>query len=471
MEAKKYPLSPSQQLLSLSRQASTHKALTNVPTYVIVDDELDQDLLEKALRIAISRWDVFGLRFYSLDSKSEADFGTMGTVPGKGFFQTFGHAREPVFIKRKDFRGSTQQQMDAYLSSVGSKPLKFLDAPQAGFIIFNPPQGGTGIFSVFSHFIMDSWGISVFNKDVIDIYKALETGQPLPKEMAAYEDTLETEFAYASSERAEADKEFWDEELGAHGEPMYTDPRGAKVLELARKKAKNPNHRTAPTFFLRTKAAHHVQTVDAEVVKGWQELLGEVGVPSMQVLLQVAMRIYLGKVCNTNDVSMYLALARRGTLKEKFSGGSRVQVIFFRTILEDDLTFKEALQQVLLKQDVLVRHGQINSLEIFRILTEAHAKPRTQGYISTGFTFQPLPMDVGYGMKTKTQWYCTGAAGQILYLTVMDHDGTGGLRFYYEYLTNLFTESDIAAFHAGILGVLQAAIKNPDATIAELKKA
>ena len=68
----------------------------------------------------------------------------------------------------------------------------------------------------------------------------------------------------------------------------------------------------------------------------------------------------------------------------------------------------------------------------------------------------------------ETRWYSNGAVAQPFYLTVMDGDGTGGLKCYYEYMSNVIPRKEIADVHRYMTKVMVEGAKNPDITMKEL---
>ena len=55
-----------------------------------------------------------------------------------------------------------------------------------------------------------------------------------------------------------------------------------------------------------------------------------------------------------------------------------------------------------------------------------------------------------------------------IYLTVMDGDGTGGLKGYYEYQTRIINEETLNKFHSYLINSLQTAVENDELTLGQL---
>ena len=180
-----YPLTPSQGLTVMNRTWCIHRNVINIPTSVIVDAALDLDLLEQSVRLAVGRWDSFGIRIVK---------------QGRQWQQYFA---DPALIslKRKDFQGQTRAEMEEFFYREARKVLPLSQSPMAKIWVFADPEGNSGVFSVINHLIMDSWAISNFYADVIGVYQSLVDGLPLPKAPVSYESLLIQELADLESDR------------------------------------------------------------------------------------------------------------------------------------------------------------------------------------------------------------------------------------------------------------------------------
>ena len=68
-----------------------------------------------------------------------------------------------------------------------------------------------------------------------------------------------------------------------------------------------------------------------------------------------------------DDVSVNNAIARRATLKEKKSGGTRIHSFPFRTCFSKDVRFIDAVYTIRDKQNELFRHANYNPTEYFAL--------------------------------------------------------------------------------------------------------
>jgi hypothetical protein len=233
---------------------------------------------------------------------------------------------------------------------------------------------------------------------------------------------------------------------------------------------KKPNCRYGQIFSLRTKANNVMLLFPRELVEKMEAYCAANNLP-MQSLVLAAYRNYHSKVCNNEkDIMFYSALARRGTLQEKNTGGTRIHFMPLRTIIDENETFKKACQIISENMVPVFRHGSFSSLEMIDIWKKAFNVPEIGTYVSTTVTFQPVKLSSPDGMKLETKWYGNGAGGLAVYLTVMDGDDTGGLKFYYEYQTHAVTMETINKLHSYMMKMLEAGVSNDEITVGELLK-
>lgn len=358
--------------------------------------------------------------------------------------------------------------MERFFHREAGKVLPLTESPMAKFWVFTDPDGSSGVLSVINHLIMDSWAIGNFYADVLGVYRSLAGGGPLPKAPVPYEGVLAKELAYLQSDRYKADKEYWHKELTA-SEPLFTSLKGSQELAAHRAKRKRPDARECKSFYLRSKGEHIVKVVSADDVARCKEFLVEQRFPSLQVLFALALRTYLAKVNDrTPDVTYGATLARRGTLEEKRTGGSRVHHFDFHTILPESTTFMEALEALLDQQNQNYRHMDFPSVEAMDITQKAfHQRPGIT-YSGVLMTFQTMAVALDDGMTFRTMWYGNGATAIAAYLTIMDDDGSGGLRCYWEHSLTRMPARYIEDAHDFMVRAIRAGIERPTITLGEL---
>lgn len=446
-----YDLTSSQRLLKLQQNYNVHRQCNNICTSILFDKSLSFDVLKKALETTYDRIDSLRIRI---------------TKNGKKVAQYFTDSIPPE-IGLLDFTGRTAEYQEKALTGIARKRITYYDKPLSKAYLLKSYDGKQGICFVVSHMILDSWGINVFYNDVFNVYESLMNQKPLPKPPFSYEKLLQKELDYETSPKCQADREFWKSDADA-GEPMFTHVNGPEFLEKYRAKQKKPGIRYASTLTLFTKSRNLMLWFPGDVTEKAGRYCADNNL-SMQLLFLLAYRNYFAKVNNRErDIIFDTSVARRGTLEEKNCGGSMVHALFIRTILDEDMTFREALDKMAERQAAVYKHADYDFIRILSMQKERYGIKPTEHYDTAMFTFQPLSTSHSDTTACYTNWYDNGAYPGLFYLTVMDGDGTGALKCYYQYRVHSVKEETVKKLHSYIVNCIRTGVENDKITVGEL---
>jgi hypothetical protein len=255
-------------------------------------------------------------------------------------------------------------------------------------------------------------------------------------------------------------------------EPMYTDFNGMGRLITQRRENNNPNQRSAMVISRNPEAAISVFELEKEPSDRLMQFCLDNQVP-MATLLLMGLRTVLSKFNNDEkDVSVKSCIARRGTLLEKRSGGTRIHFFPLRTIIEPETTFYEALHIIQGEQNKLFRHANFDPIDLTMRRSKHWGLTPGSSYESLSLTYQPMTIQRGkYDMPDinyKTMWYTNGVAGQPLYLTVMHRAEDNGLNFSFEYRKDAVTKDEMEYLYYYLCRVLFRGIEDKDRTVGQI---
>ena len=445
-----YDFSFAQRVLFFSQKYTLHKQVNNIATLAVTDQKLDLPILTQAIKRAVQRNDSFNIRFESVKGEPK---------------QYFSEYEEPI-IGSLDFEGITREAMDKELLKIAKKRVTKNGKPMYKIYIICSPEGTHGIYFVVSHMILDSWGITTFFKDILAVYSALKSGTEMPKPLYSYEELLKEELNYRNTPAYEKDREYFEHLFVKEDEPIFTHINGPGILQDYREKKGDLSLRCAPTFNLRSKADNRVLSINKELVDEMNTYCADKKV-SMQSLVLLAYMGYLAKINYVNDVTIYTVVARRGVLKEKNTGGTRVHFYPFRVVFTREATAVNACKSIDQQQSALYRHANIDPLEVMKIVQETYGAPQEATHFFSSLTFQPVKLSVE-GMQLYTKWYGNGAASNPIYLTVMDGGFEGGLKIYYEYQMSVVSFETVQKLHSYIEKALGKCVRQEDVAVGDL---
>lgn len=215
-----------------------------------------------------------------------------------------------------------------------------------------------------------------------------------PKEMRSYIEQLEKDLEYeAGSKAQQRDREYFHKLIG-QSEPIYNGIDGPGALLEERKK--NPNARAALFISKNVDSALDIFHLEEEPTARLLNFCEQQHI-SLQCLLIMGIRTYLQKMNGNDDVSINVAYARRATLAEKKSGGTRIHSFPFRTIISEDTTFLDGIHMIRGGQNEIFRHTNFDPVEYFTYRRQLYPVEPGRTYEPMSLTYQPMTMeDLGF---------------------------------------------------------------------------
>ena len=455
-----YPLAAAQNLHFYCLKYCPAKQVLNIGSSLTIQVDLNWDVLRECIKEAIARCEAMRLRF-----AEDKD----GTV-----YQYVVRQDDSV-IEQFDFTGWTQEEADAKMREWTETPFARYDSPMHRIVIIKMPDGFQGIYIAVDHMTMDAQSLILFFRDIIELYASrMYEGIDYPKPMSSYIKQLKKDLEYeAGSKASQKDREFF-QKLIASSEPIFADIYGPGKLEAERKATGNPNLRAATntsnnvdanitTFHLETDpSARMFQFCEDQQV-------------SMTCLLLMGLRTYLQKENNLDDISVTTTIARRATLQEKRSGGTRIHCFPFRTIVPREDTFIEGIYKIRDMQNQYFRHANFSPTEYYYYRSQYYKLADGQTYEPLSLTYQPLAMryegpglEKLDGIQYRTARYSNGVAAHTLYLTVSQNATDNGLDFCFEYQTGVVTPEKLQEIYYYLCRIIFRGIEDCSRTVGEV---
>ena len=436
VERKYYDLTPSQNLMYFALKFIPEKNVVNIGTVVWLHENIDCELLKVAAYKAIWRMDALRLRLKKV----------------KGQIKQYVSEEEPKEIKIEDYSNYSKGDIDEILEKWTSTPFKYNDKELYDVSIIKGSENVTGLYIKVNHVVMDAWGLTVYAKDVINIYLAMKDGKELPEEPAKFVPLIEKDLEYMNSKRMQKDYEFIKEKwktpaVFASVEPKYVGKRY------------RPNN-------LSFKGKQKVMTLDKSSVARINEFCRENRI-SQQTLFILGSQIYFYKLNNTDKSMVNSVLARRSSMDRKKAGGMMVNNLQLKVECPYGVSFKEACEKLTKEQFELYRHGDFPyQLAHDYVLKQAGIKSG----LLTDFTitYQPAKIFTDNRIKAKVQNYFNGSSSMNLYLTIMDTLDSGELDFMFQYKVAVVSDEIVDELYRVMIKAVEIGIESSNKTIGEI---
>lgn len=448
-----YKLIPSQDTMYIIQKFTFHKNVAQIPVSFALDLDIDFNLLTKALNIEIERNDSLRLRFKMQD---------------KEVVQYFLPEYKIDSVKVLNFK--TLEEQNKFFNADAKKPVRFLKDEIFRIYFFNAYNGYKGVFIDSSHLAIDAAGILVFFTDLFAVYKALRDGTEMPAPLYSYEDYLKKELKIMEDkDRYMKGAAFFKQYHARYGVPFYAGVHGPGHLEAVRKKEKKPDltvgHAYSPKYDKALSMVRHVSPEDSKIIL---DFCKEHNI-APETLLLLAMRTYCSKLnYHYPDICQLVLCDKRITYKDRRTGGCMAQPILVRTYIEEDKTFKEALQTVFETRASLFKHLNFPYTHGLHIMTEMYHLDLTQAPAAHTFSWLPLPAEYYSKYKMEFKAYDLGRYFSPLYSIFYPDPQTNGISVNYVYRCKLITAEQVDDLFRNTIKIVLKGIENPDITIKEL---
>ena len=461
MERKYYPLTAAQRMHHLWINQYHTQQVSGVSVVAALQADLDMELLEKCIHEEIQRYGCMRVRFTKPDEDGEV--------------KQYIVKRDDRKLQQFDLSEMTMEEADAVMQSWAYETFDGDDIPMCEVRLMKLPERYKGFFIHMDHRLIDSCGLVVMINDVMKLYTYYRFGAPKPEPMADYEEVLQLDLTKASRQkRFLKDKKFWDDQLDALGEPLYSDIQGTGVLQETREKHNDPTLRAADierkNLFVQVKD----YVLETEPTKRMLDFCQTHQI-SVTNLLLLGIRTYLSKVNDgQEDITIQNFISRRSTKEEWTSGGSRTIMFPCRTVMAAETEFLDAAYEIQNVQNHIYLHSNYDPDLIVQEMKRRYHTPEHTTYESCYLTYQPMTVSVDNpyleGIQTHAKWFANGAATKKMYLTV-SHTPDGGTNFSFHYQTAHLCEKDMEVMYYYLMRILFTGMENPAMTLGEIMEA
>lgn len=453
-----YPLTAAQKMHYNWIQAYKTQQVSGVSVLASLKSELDFGLLKKCIQLEFERYGCMRVRFTRPDEQ--------------GDIKQYIVNRDTRDIPLKDLSGMSMSEADHLMQQWAYKTFDGNDIPLCDVIMVKLPEGYNGFFIHMDHRLIDSCGLVVMINDLMQLYSHYRFQSEYPEDLADFEQVLVKDLKRAGNEKRFAkDKKFWNDQLDALGEPLYSDIQGPSVIEEARKLHGNPKLRAADIemkdLFVEVKDYY----LGPEPTKNLIDFCMNHQL-SMTNLLLLGIRTYLSKVNNgQEDITIQNFISRRSTHDEWTSGGSRTIMFPCRTVIPAETEFMAAAYEIQNVQNRIYMHSNYDPALIQEEMRRRYHTPEHTAYESCYLTYQPMPVKLEnphlVNIPQHSKWFANGAATKKMYLTV-SHTENGGMNFSFHYQTAHLSEHDMELLYYYMMRILFKGIAEPDMSVGEI---
>lgn len=421
-----FPLSRSQQNIWDLEQAFPGTSMNNISATIWIRGRIDLTVLQNALNQVLAA-----------DSSLRARVTLRGKTPLQ-YHAPFSALTCPVL----DFSLTDQEGIEHWETAVTREPVPLLDSPLCHFYLFRNGETSGGMLVKTHHIVSDGWSQLLLCNRIAQTYLAMLAGQKKPLDACPdYRVHLEEETAYFSSRAFLKDQDYWSRTLAQAGPPSTLKAvRGAALSPVGCRR----------TFPLPEVLNHAIYSFCTE-----QRV-------APFAVYYMALAIYLKRMGGPNRFTIGVPIHNRTNYTARQTSGMFVSTLPFCNELDEDWTPNQFVRHLNEAWYGLLRHQRFPFSEI-EALPRAHADRLF--HIALSYQDSKIYESEDASVVFSGRWHYGGYQAEHLCIHLTNLEDHRRYTVDYDYLTQLFSEQEIAVFHQGICHILEQVLADTDRPI------
>ena len=426
---KLYNLTSPQNAIYLTEEYASGSSVNLISGNVLIDEEVNFDLLEKALNLFVQRNDAIRIRVCMENNKP------------KQYIQDY------IPFKLKKVFISDPSELNKFNTNIINTSFNFFDSDLFWFTLFKFKDNTGGLNVTFHHIIADAWSMSLFVDEVIDIYSKLLKNEDIPiKSEYTYLDFINSEQEYEDTSRFQKDKAFWSDCFDSEPEPSLISDKKTQIVSTSAKRK---------SYILDEKLYSKINGLCTTYKC------------SIYTFLMAIYSLYLARINNSNTSIIGTPILNRSNFKEKKTLGLFVSTLPFYSKINFDDNFNDYLKQISENQMKFFRHQRYPYSTLLEDLKKKY-----------NFSYNLYDLAISYqnarinkedvDIKLHTNWFFNNNCSDTLQVHFYDMDDTGTINIYYDYQISKFDEKDIENIHNRITNLILQVLKNPQVSLKDL---
>lgn len=397
----------------------------------LIKENINIDLLKKAINILVSRNDSFRIQL-ALENSDPVQY----------FVQYEPFDIEVVKVSsEKDFRNLED--------SMVKEKFTLLNSPLFKFKLALFPNGYAAVVLNIHHIISDSWSLGITIKEIVKIYHSLINKTEYTTPVISYIDFINSDKNYITTNKYVKDKEFWKNYL--------SDFSNVTSIPSVDRKTNNLDESR--------KASRLTYFIDKDMMNKINDYCKNHKLSVYSFFMSV-ISIFIANSSNSDDIVIGSPILNRTNFKEKNSTGMFISTIPFRTHVLPDISFVDFATKNTVDIMTTFRHQKYSYGNIIKDVRKQNDAISNLYNISVSYQITRASEDVS---DCETNWAFTGTAVDELTVSIYDLNDTGTLRIDYDYLINKYSKEEITSWHLRILKIISQVLANSSILIKDIE--
>lgn len=411
-----YELTNPQKSIWYMEQFFKGTAINTICGTAIIDEPIDINLLESAIKHVVKNNKSFSLKF------------TMENNVPKQYFSDIDCDIDIVNV-------NSVKEMETFRKDIIKDSFKIEDSCLFKFYIFQFPNKHGAFTLNIHHLIADAWTLGFVCNEVIKNYSNLKNDLPKIIYTSSYFDYINSEQKYLNSDKFGKDREYWNSVF-------------SEIPEVATL----PGTSNSKISLESCIANRKVYKLDKTLVKSIHIFCKENKISTFNFFMAI-FGLYIGRVSNLDDFVIGTPILNRCNYQDKNSTGMYISTMPFKMHLSNDITFHDFTTAIARNSLNMLRHQKYPYQNILEDLRKENKNIPNLYNILLSYQItntQNNEANINYS----TEWTFNGNCSDPINIHLDDLNDTGELNISYDYQTSIYTASDISSLHNRILNMI-----------------
>jgi amino acid adenylation domain-containing protein/thioester reductase-like protein len=432
MEKDFYELTNPQKSIWYTEEVFKGTPMANITATVIIPEEVNFKLLEKAINILVEKNDNFRIKISVNNGK------------------TCQYIEKYDAFKLNVINVASDEELKVKSREIADTPFDVLNSTLFDFRLVKFPDNHGGFIIRMHHLISDAWSGVFDASEIVRIYSFLIKNEDTSNiSYPSYVEYIKSEQEYIQSDRFVKDKTFWN-----------------SLFEILPEIASIPCNNNST----------HSNSIGASIRKQFtisNDLIQKINLfckdkkISIFNFFMAVFSIYLGKVSSLDEFVIGTPILNRSNAKEKRTSGMFINTIPLKISLNNSMTFVDLASYISSSLFNMFKHQKYSYLSLLEDLRVSNGTiPNLYDVfisyqnVRSSSKDSDVPFDI--------QWVHSNYTSDSLDIHIFDMNDSGDFNIAYDYQTIKYAESDISNIHKRIIYIIHQVLDNTEVLLSNI---
>ena len=426
-------LTNAQKSIWVTEQYYMGSSVNNICGTAVIQEKVDFEKLEEAIRIVCQKHDNFWLEIRLRD-------GNVEQVLSK---------REKIQICTINI--ASEKELEKEREKIVRTIFKLENSKLFKFYIFKFSDGKGAFTLNIHHLISDAWTLALICNDIIKAYSELKQNQEIEtKAIYSYIDYIKSEQEYQKSEKFNKDRQYWLERFKTIPEVATIPGKPKENIDVNDPKGKRQQYEIKENDVIKIKEYCKENRI------------------SLYNFFMAIYAIYIGEISNLDEFVIGTPILNRTNFKEKQAAGMFINMAPFKIHMDEKLDFKTFVKNIATDSIDMLKHQKYSYQCLLEELRKKDNNIPNLYNILLSYQITNAKQNEG-NIPYETEWTFNGCCAENMDIQIYDLNDTGSLNIAYDYKTSIYHSKDIEETHQRILNIISQIVSKENINLKDIE--